>query len=95
MKRPKQPKLPARIARWAQRDRVFAALICRNSGVGERLDAVERFRNAKAGLPSAQARRPWAIHDRRCTPGRRWTTAPPASLANGSRRGVSHLVTGQ
>jgi len=55
MKRPKQRKLPARVARWAQRDRAFAALIFRHPEVAERLDTVERFRNAKDSLPSAQA----------------------------------------
>jgi len=46
MRRPKQRKLPAWIARWAQRDRAFAALICLHPGVAERLGA---------SLPSAQA----------------------------------------
>jgi len=55
MKRPKQRKIPAWIARWAQRNCAFAALICRHPEVAERLDTVERFRNAKEGLPSAQA----------------------------------------
>jgi len=55
MKSPKQAKLPAWIARWAQRDRAFATLISRHPEVAERLDAVERFRTAKESLPSAQA----------------------------------------
>jgi len=54
MKRPKPPKLPARIARWAQRDCALAAQIFRHPEVAERLGAVERFRDATDSLPSAQ-----------------------------------------
>jgi len=84
--RPKQRKLPAWVARWAQRDRAFAALIFRHPEVAERLDAVERFRNAKDSLPSAQGAR--AVGYPRSTL-YDWDALykeDPASLVNGSRR---------
>jgi len=55
MKEPKQRKLPARIACWARCDRAFAAQVFRHPDVAERLDAVERFHNAKDSLRSAPA----------------------------------------
>jgi len=69
-----------------QRVRAFAALIFRHPEVAERLDTVERFRNAKESLPLAQTAQAVCYPRSTLYDWDALYKGDPASLVNASRR---------